>query len=140
MEPKSITKTSKRLYLILYLMEQKPEMFHNDDYTLNSLEYFIDGYTMAAFPDLLENDNSPSFIYFNDWLKGHLPTGIDTSLSWSAQIRKRNAGNEKKAFEEFFNLLRIFNASILTFLEAGLGNKLIPEVKVASTVAVNGPR
>jgi hypothetical protein len=89
MEQKFKLKDFRNLYRILYLLERDKDK-------------------------ILSNDTSPSFIYFDKWLKGHLAEDVDTSLDWAEIIQKRNVNNDEKAIEEFFHFLRIFKNSRFT--------------------------
>jgi len=99
------------IYDILEHMQKRTAMFLGNDYTFETLNGFITGYTFAATANQLQKQGCPDFTYFSTWLLGHLEEHHGPAGGWHWQIHNRNLNDDKKAFEEFFYYLDIFKKS-----------------------------
>lgn len=100
------------IYPLLDNLKLRKAMCLGNDYTFQSLESFIHGFTIAASAEQLQLHPHPAFHYFSTWLLGHLKEHFGLTGGWHWQITNRNPGNDEKAFEEFFAFLDVFKNSI----------------------------
>jgi hypothetical protein len=99
------------IYQLLELLKVRRAMYLGNDCTFGSLHNFISGFVMAASDEQLQQNDSPSFKYFNTWLLGNLERHFGLSGGWHWQITNRQPKNDEKAFEDFFMFIDIFKQS-----------------------------
>jgi hypothetical protein len=103
----------RNIYDILDHLEKRRALYLGNHYNFDSLDSFVNGFTMAASTSQLQHDNYPDFNLFSIWLLGHLKKHLGQSGGWNWQIRNRNLKNDEKAFKDFFMFLNLFKKSKL---------------------------
>jgi len=99
------------IYDLLEHLEKRRAMYLGNNYTFQSLDAFITGYTIASNENQLETEQYNNFYDFNPWILGHLPEHFGQSGGWHWQISNRNPNNDEKSFNEFFEFLEIFKTA-----------------------------
>ena len=125
-------KVLNNIYDVFEHMEKRKAMFLGNGHTFQSLDSFVSGYMIAATERQLQQPGSPYFGYFNTWVLGHIAENYGLSGGWFWQISNRNLNNDIKAFDDFFNILKIFKGS-------AVNTKLIVVNPQAHNFNVNGP-
>jgi hypothetical protein len=125
-------KVLTNIYDVFEHMEKRKAMFLGNGHTFQSLDSFVCGYMIAANEQQLQQPGSPYFGYFNIWLLGHIAENYGLSGGWFWQISNRNLNDDIKAFDDFFNILKIFKGSAVS-------TKLIVVNSQAHNFNISGP-
>ena len=118
------------IYDVLGQIKLRRAMFLGNEHTFQSLESFVNGYTMAAREEQLRKNDLPKFTYFSTWLLGHLKKHFGDGGGWHWQISNRNPDNDKKCFEEFFYYLDLFKKSEVSIRLMVLNKEAIEHYKI----------
>jgi hypothetical protein len=119
------------IYDILEDLELRKSLYLGNHFNFDSLDSFINGFTLAAKPKQLKREGLPNFGLFSAWLLGHLTKHYGQAGGWHWQIKNRNK-TDKKAFAEFFQFLKKFKKSMVR-------KKTIAVDKKAIEFPQNGP-
>jgi hypothetical protein len=125
-------KECNNIYCIFDDLEKRKAMFLGNGYTFQSLESFVTGYLLAANEPQLEPPSTLNFGYFSTWLLGHIDENYGLAGGWFWQISNRNLNDDIQAFDDFFNLLRIFKISVIS-------TKSMIVISQARNFSINGP-
>lgn len=99
------------IYDVLDHIEKNKAMYLGNEYTFQSLNAFLTGFSMSANSKQYQSDIYNNFLDFNVWLLGYLPKHFGQGGGWHWQLSNRNPNNDENAFKEFFEFVRIFKLS-----------------------------
>ena len=99
------------IYDLLDHIEKRKAMYLGNEYTFQSLDAFLTGFSMSANSKQYQSDIYNNFLDFNVWLLGHLPKHFGQGGGWHWQISNRNPNDDENAFKEFFEFVKAFKSS-----------------------------
>ncbi|WP_271766702.1 hypothetical protein [Aquimarina algiphila] len=99
------------IYDLLNHLEKRRAMYLGNEYTFQSLDAFLTGFSISADKTQYISDMYNDFSDFNIWLLGHLPKHFGQSGGWHWQISNRNQNDDENAFKEFFEFVKVFKSS-----------------------------
>jgi hypothetical protein len=76
------------IYDILEDLEVRKGLYLGTHFNFDSLDSFINGFTLAAKPKQLKREGLPNFGLFSTWLLGHLTKQYGQAGGWHWQIKK----------------------------------------------------
>jgi hypothetical protein len=98
----------ENLYELIAQIKARPGLFF-DDQSISALYYFINGYGQACAINGIEENETPPFSEFHEFVRRKTKFSESTS-GWKNMILSFNDQDEAKAFAMFFILFEEFSS------------------------------